>query len=546
MRCMCCCKDKPAAHFARRQCKKPADKRKCVSCAAAANAASNVDGAARPTPAATSSGDARESTAEPPAPTAVASGGASRPPSTPLPPRKVCAWSGCGKQLAADLAEQKKCGRCKSTFYCSRRCQKQHWAAGGHKEDCEEPPCCTICLEGGEEPLPMQRGCACRGDSGLAHVACLAEVAARKAAGYHAGWDVCPMCGQSYTGEAALDLAQEFLHRTRHLSWRDPGRLAAMHHLGGVLSSAGAPKFGEAEAVFRKTLARCRLVYGTEHRDTLRTANGLAGVLAQLGKHTKAEALLRKVNAVHTRLHGEEHIETIRSMNGLASMLHMAGKYKEAEPLMRKALAWYQRTHRDDDEEVLQVATNLGNVLLKSDQYAEAEAVLRKVLVVQKRVFGNSHPITMNASSSLGAVLLYTGRIVQAEAALQEVVALRERVQKRALGGADADVINLARCAAARRAADLEIAELKPLHTGLRVRLMGLSASSMNGVEATITGLRTNDHGRWAVTTDDGRAVAVKPANLQRVIVIDIARGVVVPNSKNALAHQLAGAGVEY
>jgi len=28
------------------------------------------------------------------------------------------------------------CSRCKMTFYCSTRCQKQHWKAGGHKQHC--------------------------------------------------------------------------------------------------------------------------------------------------------------------------------------------------------------------------------------------------------------------------------------------------------------------------------------------------------------------------------------------------------------------------
>ena len=38
-----------------------------------------------------------------------------------------------------------------------------------------EPPLCTVCLEG--VPSPIQMGFACRGDQGLAHVKCRAEVA---------------------------------------------------------------------------------------------------------------------------------------------------------------------------------------------------------------------------------------------------------------------------------------------------------------------------------------------------------------------------------
>ena len=39
---------------------------------------------------------------------------------------------------------------------------------------------CTICLDGSEEPRPIQRGCCCRGDGGLAHLACMVQLAAHK------------------------------------------------------------------------------------------------------------------------------------------------------------------------------------------------------------------------------------------------------------------------------------------------------------------------------------------------------------------------------
>ena len=143
--------------------------------------------------------------------------------------------------LSADLAEQSKfkCSRCKQAFYCDRTCQKRHWGRGGHKEACVEPPCCTICLDGGDEPVPIQRGCACRGDAGLAHVACLAEVAARKKGGVHEGWVECPTCGQRYTGAMFLGLQRALVHRMRTRPRHDYDRLAAEANLGSALRQAG-------------------------------------------------------------------------------------------------------------------------------------------------------------------------------------------------------------------------------------------------------------------------------------------------------------------
>ena len=96
---------------------------------------------------------------------------------------RFCAWSACGKALTAGT-EEKRCSKCKRRFYCgrARACQKKHWK-GGHKQACEEPACCTICLEGSDDPIPIPRGCGCRGDFALAHVACMAAAATSKQPG---------------------------------------------------------------------------------------------------------------------------------------------------------------------------------------------------------------------------------------------------------------------------------------------------------------------------------------------------------------------------
>ena len=51
-------------------------------------------------------------------------------------------------------------------------------ASAGASADPEVNGTCTICLD--NDPLPIQSGCACRGDAGLAHVECRAEAAAHR------------------------------------------------------------------------------------------------------------------------------------------------------------------------------------------------------------------------------------------------------------------------------------------------------------------------------------------------------------------------------
>jgi hypothetical protein len=58
---------------------------------------------------------------------------------------------------------------------------------------------CIVCLD--SDPPPIQSGCACRSDTGLAHVGCLIERAVAKQP--HRGdavWWECQTCGQRFTG----------------------------------------------------------------------------------------------------------------------------------------------------------------------------------------------------------------------------------------------------------------------------------------------------------------------------------------------------------
>ena len=124
---------------------------------------------------------------------ATASSSAAAEPQAPAASRtaaRLCAWARCGKELPGDPALRKRCARCKQALYCDRTCQKKHWQEGGHRKACVELPSCTLCLDGGDEPLPIQGSYGCRGDAGLAHVACRAEVAIRKARGFHGEVDV--------------------------------------------------------------------------------------------------------------------------------------------------------------------------------------------------------------------------------------------------------------------------------------------------------------------------------------------------------------------
>ena len=105
------------------------------------------------------------------------------------------------------------------------------------EHETSEPPLCTVCLEG--VPSPIQMGCACRGDQGLAHVKCRAEVARRS--DDWLDWQRCTTCGQRFTGAMLRGLAEAWVRRTAN---RRPGKAGGLDEHGHSAPQAGQVRRG--------------------------------------------------------------------------------------------------------------------------------------------------------------------------------------------------------------------------------------------------------------------------------------------------------------
>ena len=429
MRCAACETNKPPDQFSNSQKKRPAASRKCSACAAAT-------GRLGPGPAPTHAVDAGSDEPKAPQPSAAATAAAlptaveaalkALERALPAAP-KVCAWSGCGGVLSADLAGQSRCGRCKQAFYCGRTCQKRHWGRGGHKEVCVEPPCCTICLDGGDDPVPIQRGCACRGDAGLAHVACLAEVAARKATGVHEGWFACPTCGQQYTGAMFLGLQRALVHRLRTRPRHDYDRLVAEGNLGNALRTAG--ELAEAADVLARVLAVLKRAHGEDDVNTLNTASNLGITYQQHGRLAEAEELQVWVLDANARLRGKEHPRTLNATTNLANTYSKQGKLAEAEELQVAVLEARKRRQGEEHTATLNAAGNLARTYSQQGKHAEAEELEVSTLAVSRQVLGAEHPDTLLRANNLAATCMNLGRLAEAEVLLVETLAASRRVR---------------------------------------------------------------------------------------------------------------------
>ena len=178
--------------------------------------------------------------------------------------------------------------------------------------DTLQPGSCIICYEA--DPPPIQSGCACRGESGLAHVGCRIKVAMSQMA--HRGnlaWWLCQTCKQSFTGAMQTGLSEASWSRVRDQAAGSDERIGAAGNLANSYMAQG--RYAEAEQVQRDMHEVSMHVLGPEHPSTLAMAGNLALSLSHQGKYAHAEQIAREVLEVQKRKLGAEHPSTLNTTN---------------------------------------------------------------------------------------------------------------------------------------------------------------------------------------------------------------------------------------
>jgi hypothetical protein len=257
---------------------------------------------------------------------------------------------------------------------------------------------CIVCLD--TSPPPIQSGCACRGDSGLAHIACLVRAATSQQARRGSGvWHQCPTCKQRYTGAMQAGLAEAWRSRVAGQAAESGERLDAESNQAKSLLHQG--KAMEAEPMFRRVHAVWMRVLGAEHPDTLTAAGNLASSLYHQGKYADAERIQREVKEVRKRVLGAEHPSTLATAGNLATSLSGQGKYADAARIQREVLEVRKRVLGAEHLDTLTSANNLALSLKSQGEYVEAERMLHATFASLKRILGPAHPNTLTIASSL-------------------------------------------------------------------------------------------------------------------------------------------------
>lgn len=286
---------------------------------------------------------------------------------------------------------------------------------------------CTICLDEGGSPTPIQCGCACRGDSGWAHIACKAALAKHLGKGrFSEAWATCMTCKQQYTGAMKVGLARAGWALHKKNAAGNASRLAAQNTLALAYTQEGL--YMEAEPLLREILMTQRKVPGKDDEGALVVASNLAHVLLCQQKNKQAEAAFRDTLAKQKHILGLEHPVTLTTAGNLATALQNQQKHSEASALLRDTLAVQQRVVGCDHYSTMRTAQNLGVVLTQMNHLGEAEPICCGALARSKRVLGPDHPNTLRACFNLAVMLVEQRRHTKAAAMLRDTLDKQRRM----------------------------------------------------------------------------------------------------------------------
>ena len=282
-----------------------------------------------------------------------------------------------------------------------------------------QPPdglACYICLEGdraadsaaenGTEDVlgvgPLHRcGCACRESAGLCHLSC----AVRAARSQNRLWHDCSTCKQKWSGQFALQLAQERCRQsTESPNNHRRERVLAALDLTQALRDNG--RLAEARSLGTQMLVTMRRIYGDDHQLTLSTMAGLAVAHNGLGDSTAALPLETERLEACLRTLGDDHRDTKNAKVNFAGTLFLGlGKVEEALPLM-KEITDARRAELGSDH--IETITSMGNLASLYYRMRRPDLELNlsmEVVERSRRVLGRQHHQTLLYTGHFGALL---------------------------------------------------------------------------------------------------------------------------------------------
>lgn len=276
---------------------------------------------------------------------------------------------------------------------------------------------CYLCLTAGSQDQPLLRGCACRGSAGYGHFGCFVESAKADTKGER--WTTCPTCGQHFTSELMMGLAQarDGLAADQKSLFSEKKRSAA---IGLSIAKQRSGDNAEAVKTGAEILAVQRQIYGNkvmQQSEAIGNVTNLAAALTELGRFDESMELLEEARDGLSELKGctQESDDSFEIINqNLASMYCHQGQFEKALPMMEEALANARRAANrersfDSSERLVMALFSLSQLQSSRDDHEKAISIGEEAVQTSIRIFGQAHPLTQTVKSGLEKLRAWGG-----------------------------------------------------------------------------------------------------------------------------------------
>ena len=276
---------------------------------------------------------------------------------------------------------------------------------------------CYICLENSAESSidqPLLRNCACRGDAGWAHIACLAEFAASKITesqrkqdpafdieSIESIWEDCILCKTPYMKYMKLAMAEAFAKQYEHLPDTNELRFTSLYSL-----ALGRYKVGDHDGAFG-------LLVRLQQLSDILTSKGVdarskkGNILTMIGGIFLEKGRVHEALSTYERQ--REHLVAIYGPNSpsVQYSTEMIVKIKESIGIGVRGhtdpaaeLVGARKRFKESRESIdiayrLSFHMRLVEALINDGKIQESMEQLEKILTESRQSLGPDHPVTL-------------------------------------------------------------------------------------------------------------------------------------------------------
>ena len=285
-----------------------------------------------------------------------------------------------------------------------------------YKQPGPPPPTasCYICLENNADDnnQPLLRNCACRGDAGWAHIACLTEFAASKITeeqrkqdpspsfNMESIWNDCILCKTPYMQYMGLAMAKAFVKQYEHLPDTDTLRFASLYSLAKSRFDVDDYDGGIELLVRLQPMCDVLTSIGVDVRGQKGTILGMIGaVFLRKGKYNDALTTFERQREIAVAVYGPNSRQTECNDEMIVRLKEKIGIGKRVTDPAAELVVARQRFRESQGNIDIVYRLNMHiefvNALRNDGKIQESMEQLEKVLTESRQSLGPDHPETL-------------------------------------------------------------------------------------------------------------------------------------------------------